>query len=81
MERAGIATITIGNLRGAMRKVKTPRGIATPFPRGETLGPPGATLTHQRVLACAFAHLQRCETPGEILRFPEDCGDETPPSF
>lgn len=68
MERAGVPTVSVGVLKGAMLRVKYPLGLVTPFTRGETMGPPGDHATQRRVLTTALSLLATA-TPGTAVNF------------
>jgi hypothetical protein len=68
VERAGVPTIAVGTLKGAMLRVRYPRGLVTPFTRGETMGPPGDRATQQRVLTTALSLLATA-TSGTVVSF------------
>lgn len=68
-------TIGIGQMRGNMARVRYPRAIATRFPRGETMGPPGDRQTQRRVLEAGLEYLLAATTPGVVRDFhPEPAG-------
>lgn len=68
-EAAGLATVTLSNVRAMAEKVKPPRALHGEFPLGRPLGIPGDPAFQHEVLAQAFALLD--EPRGPVLRdFP-----------
>jgi D-proline reductase (dithiol) PrdB len=50
--------------------VKVPRAAATKFPRGATVGEPGARERQRQVVLDALKLLETAEEPGEIVELP-----------
>lgn len=72
-EEAGLPTVTIALIREHAEKVKPPRALFVPFPYGYPLGKPNDVQFQNRVLASAFAMLERKEGP-VLDDFPQEAG-------
>jgi hypothetical protein len=62
--------MTIGSMKAPLLRVKPPRSVVTPFPRGTSLGAPGDRSQQRRVLLNAFTALQTMTEPGSLLGLP-----------
>lgn len=77
-EAAGLATVTLSNVRAMAEKVAPPRALHCEFPLGRPLGIPGDAGFQHEVLARAFALLD--EPRGPVLRdFPMTIEEDTEP--
>jgi len=88
LEQHGLATVQLSSVRGHTERIKPPRALYCEFPFGRPLGKPGDVEFQQRVIAAAFALLER--PSGPVLEdFPERVTDATetpltcmlPPAF
>lgn len=57
-------------MKAPLLRVKPPRSVVTPFPRGATLGAPGDRAQQRQVLLDAFTALQTMTEPGNLLELP-----------
>ena len=73
-EAAGIATVALGSIRSQIERTAPPRGLWCDFPLGRPLGRPHDAAFQHRVLAHAFALLERT-TPG-VEAFDEVIPDD-----
>ena len=70
-EGAGLTTVGLALVREHAERVKPPRMLCVPFPFGYALGQPNDAALQHRVIAAAFALLQR--HTGPVLEdFPEE---------
>jgi hypothetical protein len=78
-EAAGLSTVVISSIRAVAERMKPPRALHCEFPLGRPLGKPRDAAFQQRVLAAAFALLERPEGP-VLEDFPETIASsaETP---
>ena len=74
-EQAGLATVGISLVRGQAERSRPPRILHCNFPLGRPLGRPGDAAFQHRVLAAAFALLDRTDVP-VLVDFPETILDE-----
>jgi len=70
VEEAGIPTISIGNDRVRIERIKPPRVALVKFPRGSMFGEPGNIGRQRRIIMDMFGGLKTMTTPGEILELP-----------
>jgi hypothetical protein len=70
VESIGIPTVAIGSMKAPLLRVKPPRSVVTPFPRGATLGAPGDRAQQRQVLLDALTALQKMAEPGSLLELP-----------
>jgi len=70
VEEAGIPTISIGNDRARIERIKPPRVAHVRFPRGSMFGEPGHVARQRRVVLDLLGGLKTMTTPGEILQLP-----------
>ena len=70
-EEAGLSTVGISLVREHTARVRPPRALFVPFPFGFALGRPGDVDLQHRVLAAAFALLERSAGPA-LEDFPEE---------
>ncbi|MFT4596671.1 MAG: hypothetical protein ACI9TF_000917 [Paracrocinitomix sp.] len=75
LEASGLVTIALGSVKGQLESTAPPRGLFCDFPLGRPLGKPGDAEFQHRVLAHAFAMLERTE-PG-IEAFPDVISDQS----
>ena len=69
-EAAGIATIVLSSVRAMTEKVAPPRALHCEFPLGRPLGRPSDPELQHKVLASAFALLDRSSGP-VLVDYPE----------
>ena len=69
-EAAGLSTVTLVPIRAVAEKIHPPRALYCEFPLGRPLGKPLDAEFQHRVLAAAFALLERPEGP-VLEDFPE----------
>lgn len=69
IEAAGVPTVCLANMKGAMLRVKPPRAVITRFPRGQTVGPAGDRETQRRTVAAALELLATTREPGTVVEF------------
>ncbi len=62
--------MTIGSMKAPLLRVKPPRTVVTPFPRGATLGAPGDRAMQRQVLLDALTALQTMTEPCGLLELP-----------
>ncbi len=62
-EAAGLATVVLSSVRNVAERMHPPRALHCEFPLGRPLGRPGDPEFQQRVLAAAFALLERPDGP------------------
>ena len=70
VEEAGIPTISIGNDRARIERIKPPRVVHVRFPRGSMFGEPGHVARQRRIVLDLLEGLKTMTTPGEILERP-----------
>lgn len=70
VEEAGIPTISIGNDRARIERIKPPRVALVKFPRGSMFGEPGNVARQRRIIMDMFGGLKTITTPGEITVLP-----------
>jgi len=70
IEKRGIPTVGISNVRGYSEKVRAPRTIHLKWPFGHALGEPGKIVQQLTVLTLALESLEKIEVPGEIIDVP-----------
>ncbi|MFN0030271.1 MAG: hypothetical protein ACKV2O_24220 [Acidimicrobiales bacterium] len=75
-EQAGLATVGISLVRGQAERSRPPRMLHVNFPLGRPLGKPGDAVFQRRVLAAAFALLERSDVP-VLVDFPDTIEDES----
>ena len=63
LEAAGLSTVMLSSIRAFAEKIKPPRALHCEFPLGLTLGKPRDPEFQHRVLAAAFALLERPSGP------------------
>lgn len=68
LEAQGIPTVTLAVSRGQIAGTRPPRVLLTPYPRGETVGPPGDVATQRAVLRQAL-DLLLTTSPGTVAEF------------
>ena len=66
IEAQGISTLVIGTVRDIMTRVSPPRAVFVDYPVGRTVGRPGASQQHERVLADALDCLSSFTERGQI---------------
>lgn len=66
IEAAGVPTVALSNVRGATRRVKPPRSLIVPFPRGETVGPAYAVALQSATVSAALDLLVTAREPGTM---------------
>lgn len=69
-EAAGLATVVLSSIRNVAERMKPPRALHGEFPLGRPVGRPGDAESQHRVLAQAFALLERPDGP-VLEDFPE----------
>jgi hypothetical protein len=75
IEAAGLTTVALSLVRPQIERSHPPRALHCEFPLGRPLGRPGDAEFQRRVLAAAFALLER--PAGPVLEdFPETIADE-----
>lgn len=74
-EQAGIATVGISSVRGQAERSRPPRMLHCNFPLGRPLGKPHDADYQHRVIAAAFALLERTDVP-VLVDFPDIINDE-----
>jgi len=74
LEAAGLVTVALGSVKAQLEGTGPPRGLYCDFPLGRPLGKPDDAEFQHRVLAHAFAMLERTE-PG-IEEFAEAISDD-----
>ena len=74
-EQAGIATVGISLVRGQAEKSRPPRMLHCEFPLGRPLGKPDDSQYQHRVIAAAFALLERNDVP-VLVDFPDTIVDD-----
>lgn len=62
-EASGLATIVLSSIRPVVERMKPPRALHCEFPLGRPLGVPLDAAYQHRVLAAAFALLERSDGP------------------
>ncbi len=70
MEGRGIATVNLGVVREAMRRVPAPRNVFVRFRLGQILGEPGRPEQQRAVLTDALGALESMPGPGGWLELP-----------
>jgi len=70
IEKAGIPTISMGNMAERMGHIKAPRALFVKFPRGSMLGEPHNRNRQRRILLDAFAALTTMTKPGSVVELP-----------
>ncbi len=78
VERHGIATVCLMNLRKVAERILAPRTLLVDRPFGVVLGDPGDTSTQRKIVLAALQMLEDPSVrPGEIRQLPtagERCG-------
>ena len=69
-EKAGIPTISMGNMADRMAYIKPPRALLVKFARGSMMGEPGNTKRQRRIILDALDALQTMTVPGTIKELP-----------
>ena len=54
IEKSGLPTVAIVNLKNIAERVGMPRAVSVKFPRGATMGPPHQRDLHRKVLLDAL---------------------------
>ncbi|MCI0527505.1 MAG: hypothetical protein L0Y56_08700 [Nitrospira sp.] len=70
IEKAGIPTVSIINLRLVVDRIKYPRSVLVKFPRGANVGAPNNPEQQRDVLLDALRALTAVETPGTVIELP-----------
>jgi len=70
IEEAGIPTISMGNARDRMERIKPPRALLVKFARGSMFGEPGNSDRQRRIVLDALEALQSMTVPGTITELP-----------
>lgn len=71
IEESGIPTVMLANLQGRTAKIKPPRTLLVPGPRGETAGPPEDRHSQKRRVESGLRLLETVKNPGEIVTYLE----------
>ncbi len=66
LERAGLVTAGISNLRQYTRRVNPPRTLFLDWPLGQPLGRPFALEQQRAVLLALLETITTTETPGQV---------------
>jgi len=70
VEESGISTISTGNDRDRIERIKPPRVVQVKFPRGSMFGEPGNPVRQRRILLDLLDALKTMTIPGEIFELP-----------
>lgn len=74
LEQGGLATVQLASVRSYVERIRPPRALYCDFPLGLPLGKPRDEAFQHRVLAAAFALLEREDVP-VLEDFPERVAD------
>lgn len=66
LESRGISTVSLSNLAAASERVKPPRALLVPGPRGQTAGKPHDRAEQRRRVEAALDLLEHAQTGGVL---------------
>lgn len=70
VEAAGIPTVMIGVLRGALEELPAPRNVLVRYRLGQVFGEPGRRAQQLAVLRDALAAVEAIGEPGGLVELP-----------
>lgn len=84
IEKSGLPTVAIVNLKDRAERVGMPRAVSVKFPRGATMGPPHQRDLHRKVILDALDWLQTARQSDRYRELahrwhPDTDHDETRP--